>query len=358
MSDYSENTFSIKDQIMKKILLLLCFTFAMFAGADAQNCNAPAIRHFYKEDIGTAAVKYMWDAGIDTDKVFVPQALYKRIEEGMSAIFNSTSPQRDSVFDLNCIHDSIYIVMMRSAMLFFDDTYAWTAAWKNGQTYTGNAQVDSLFSRYHITVKSYHHFQYAAVRFQNCVVIESAEILNNDPLDGGLEAIYGVNQIDRYGTFITSPGAGYINYREYNNIREYEFILAWADCISGCGNYHGWVFNVDQNCNANFSYSWDNIAYPMVQRPDLRNCNISDIPLSIQNPVPSAFKVYPSPASDILYVEGMEGSKIVLINQLGVVIRQMNITKTKEAIPVSDLASGIYWLGTNKGMSTKVIIAH
>jgi CubicO group peptidase (beta-lactamase class C family) len=71
--------------------------------------------------------------------------------------------------------------------------------------------------------------------------------------------------------------------------------------------------------------------------------------------------VYPNPSSDNIFIrfdKDIRDGKLVLINQLGQVLKQNHVNGQSVELPISDLSNGVYWLhisGENSNWVKKVV---
>jgi len=254
---------------MKPTLLLLafilCFGSAYSNGSGSCSISSNLVT-YYEDDINALAVNYMLNTA-DSDQISVPSNYFNEIAEGMSAIFNSSFPERDSIFDQYCVHWPWGISLGKSWMISFDTSYAWTHAWQNVQTVTGNATVDNLFAAHQLTVTNYYDWSGTHV-----ALVSSTEFLNYDAFADSLLLIPGINWTEP-DQIIGS--AGTITYLNNGINRHYEFTFEWSDCFDGCDNSHTWKFDVDNSCNVNFTGTADWWVFNYLPLPTPLNCNIS-----------------------------------------------------------------------------------
>ena len=71
-----------------------------------------------------------------------------------------------------------------------------------------------------------------------------------------------------------------------------------------------------------------------------------------ENQLKNNIKVFPNPVTEQLFVEGVSGVKLKVINLLGELVINETLDTT---INVSELKSGIYFLQINSGNSQSVV---
>ena len=78
--------------------------------------------------------------------------------------------------------------------------------------------------------------------------------------------------------------------------------------------------------------------------------SVPSVPTVIAEKNPAKIRVYPNPASDMLYIEtGTDRASydVIIYNSVGQVVKNETITSTKKVISISELAKGMYWIKLN-----------
>lgn len=334
---------------MRKIYTILALTLLstqLPVNVNAQsNCASPKIDYYYNNDIGGIALKDMYARGVAAGVIEIPVTLRREIKEGMAAIFNSIWPERDTVFDMYCIHDPAAVATGKGLNIFFDDSYSWTDAWKNGQTYTGNQSVDELMTKYKLKVTAYHYYQYLP-GYHHSVSVEADDILNMPELAKEFVKIAGINYAE--GSSTVGDLSESINYRKQGNDRIYEFSIKWGDCPAGCIAHRTWQFTVDQNCNATFVKAWEG-GGDIGPRPGFKNCDITHKELNVghANGVTKSVKVFPNPASDLITIEYSDDNTyntvFTLTDITGHTIKQVTLNSDRSKVNAVDVPAGVYF---------------
>lgn len=313
-------------------LLSLCLT-ANNSNAQGNCTVSPVLTSFYQDDIGVLAVKYMLTTA-DSDLIDLLPIYYNEVAKGMAAIFNSTLPQRDSVFDLYCTHWTWGISVCKAWMIAFDPSYSWTTAWQNSQTVTGNLVVDNLFSAHQLSVTSYNIWA-----GMHIVTVNSNHILNYDALMDSLVLISGISWAEADQAIGT---AGYLDYNKAGNIRHYIFTYQWNDCTDGCDNSHTWKFDVDTDCNVTFAGTSDYwaIAYEPLPVPT-GNCFITGVN-SLDKKMEC--EIYPNPFSNEFNIKLPDYNKaeIKIYDLIGRPIISQKPVSENTAIDFKEQVTGIY----------------
>lgn len=69
-------------------------------------------------------------------------------------------------------------------------------------------------------------------------------------------------------------------------------------------------------------------------------------------------KMYPNPASDVLFVDLEQPGTLRVINALGAEVRNLQLESGKQSVPVADLPSGVYLYSINGATFKRITISH
>ncbi len=352
----------------RSLIIMMCIAICM--GSQAQipsSCVVPQLLAIeYKRDINQLAVQRLFQLQHpDTILVKIPQANIDTISEGLAAIFNATSiPERDSVFNMYCVHNLNPFDGFGAYDGFLvkvDTNFSWTNAWQNLTTITGNPLMDTILTRYHLTVTN----------FYNWVIGNYAELYvdsswNNYALMDSIEMVPGVLAVEQ-NSYVGV--AGKISYSTIGNARYYDFYFEYADCFDGCDAYRKWKFKVNPDCSVeylgidNWCY-WDQFGTPgMCPFPAPLNCNTFTPVKEIADKNVNVL-ISPNPTNGIFQIE-MSGldfvspSTMEIFNMQGELIYTSSISNLKYQIDLSTSAKGIYLLkfyNTQMILTRKVVV--
>ncbi|MBP6721172.1 MAG: T9SS type A sorting domain-containing protein [Bacteroidia bacterium] len=328
---------------MKRSLILPLLLLLTFFGAKAQvpsDCTVPPVlRQEYARDVINLAMTDMYGASSpDTAFVHVPATWTEPIWAGLAAIYNATPlAERDSVFNLYCVHDQTSMIQTYQGYLIQIDTnFSWTQAWQNLTTLTGNAPLDAMLTRYDLELSQYFNWS-----FGQYALLQSDSLWNNRALIDSLETIQGIV----YGEPDQIIGsAGKIQYSTIGNDRYYDFFFEWSDCFDGCDNYHVWHFKVLADCSVEYLGFDEWGIFGVLPLPAPLNCNISTGQLAA-NPT-REFEVFPNPTSGKIRVEFAdfhdERSVLILQDVNGRNLATFDGSNHAVEIDLSIYAAGIY----------------
>jgi len=327
---------------MRKIVILVLVVLSLSQGFSQivpSSCTTPyLLNSIYEPDLKNLALRRLFEVhSPDTAFVKIPDIWIDTIRAGMSAIVNAVSlPQRDSIFNLYCVHDNApnNIFIYKEIMVFVDTSVAWTQAWQNMQTLTGNAVIDNLMTQFGYQIVQFNNFSFGSM-----ALIHTDSLWNINAVINQLEAVPGVLFAEANAIIGT---AGTIVYQKVGPTRYYNFVFEWNDCFDGCDNSRTWRYRVFEDCSVEFLGIVDWGVFGIEPLPAPLNCNVfTGFP---EHPDPnSGFRVYPVPATEYLHIQN-PGSAIVRIqffNVNGRLILEKNQSEI-EIVNISELKNGFY----------------
>jgi hypothetical protein len=324
---------------------LFLFTGLMLSsisiGQVTSTCNVPLIlSQNYETDLKQMAIERMHQtAPADLVHVRIPQIHIDEISGRMAAIFNTITSisESDSVFNIYCVHDVNDQHQLTRRVLFEVDTnIAWTKAWRNLNSTTGNAFIDGFMARYDLILDDYFDWS-----FGHYALLSSDSIWNEYALIDSMILDSGLNSgsVDNL-----VGGAGQIDFSENSGTWLFDFYFEFNDCFDSCDNYRKWSFQVNPDCSVDYLGFTDWGVFGTSPLPAPVNCNLtSGFP---QAPEESELKVYPNPAIDQLTFQWnrvFANFEIEITDIMGHVL----IQKTPNAsniltLDISKLSRGVY----------------
>jgi len=322
---------------MRKIysLAVMCILFTTGFAQVPSNCETPSeLEYYYKYDVADLAINRLFEINSpDTNQIEIPQIYSDSIWNGLSAIFNAFSiPERDSVFDIYCIHNSSAYTTMFLPYIYIslDTTVSWTSYWLNAQLVTGYAELDDFISTYNYNIYSV-NTNYASV------VLFSDSLINSFAVCDSLLSFNGIDYADPYPMSIDGNK---ILYNAEGDYQYFTFVLSWGDCMAGCIYNHKWNFKVHYtNCTVEYLGLETNANSNL---PDPVNCNITSVG-KLEN-LSNIVSVFPNPSKDLITIKGEGLQNIRLINVLGKILRSKKPNFNQTTINIQDLDPGLYFL--------------
>ena len=313
----------------------MCHIASISLAQIQSNCELkPELKSHYNRDVADLTIKRLFaTSSYDTSQINIPKAYQDSIWRGLAAIFNVTSiPERDSVFDIYCIHD----VAAESNMLIphiyltVDTSFSWTENWFNGNIVTGYNELDDFLSAFNYYLLSSEP-DYATVLLYSDSIINSFAVCDSLTTFDGIESA---------GPIPITIDADRIEYYAEGEFQYFNFIRAWGDCFAGCIYKHKWRFIVNySNCTVEYlglETNFDN------NLPEPSNCNITTVnDLQITR---YAVSVFPNPSDNRISVLGKGINNIKLINGLGQIVYSVKPENELTVININDLNPGIYFL--------------
>ncbi len=302
---------------MKESLTFLFSAITVFSQAQvASSCvTPPQLATEYRKDIVQLATNYLFQIQ-SPDTVFVhpPLQTIDEISGGLAAILNATSiPERDSVFNLYCVHNlNGWPYDYAGFLVRVDTSFAWTQAWQNHVTLTGNSYMDSLTSKYSLHITNFYNWS-----FGNYAELGVDSAWNILALMDSIRYCPGVISVEQNGLI---GGAGKIEFFKSGNDRYFDFYFEFNDCFDGCDNYHRWSFKVDTGCTVSYLGFTDWGVFGISPLPAPVSCNTFTTVITISE---NDFFIFPNPvvakltidnkqwAMNTLAVYSLEGKKLL-----------------------------------------------
>jgi len=331
---------------MKRIILSIFLLVVMIKGYNqiSSNCIvAPQLASQYERDIKNMVLRRMYEVqSPDTVNVIFQQAWQDTIAGGLAAIFNATSiPERDTIFNIYCVHDNTSWPEIWSDLLIrVDTTYAWTDAWQNLASLTGNAYIDTIITRYDLEVTTFYNWSIG-----NYAILHTDHMLNTDALIDSLEVDPGVISGELDGII---GNAGKIDYSVVGTDRYYNFWFEFNDCFDGCDNYRKWMFRVQDDCSVSYLGYQEWGFFGIEPLPVPVNCNTFVTGIEEQV-ISNRYKVFPNPADEQINISFtgssvFNDSRLIIYSITGQQILNISLSEKNQSVDISELATGIYSL--------------
>jgi len=330
---------------MKRFIIFILVLASTKANAQiTSSCNVPPeLAEAYHKDIVQLATNYLDNIqSPDTIYVHPPQYVMDDISGGLAAILNANTPESDSVFNLYCVHNlNGWPYDYAGFLVQVDTSVAWTQAWQNLVTITGNSYVDSLTSLYALHVDNFYNWSFG--NYAELGVDSAWNIMAlMDSLRYATPGIISVEPNSMIGQ------AGTIEYEKTGNDRYYSFYFEFSDCFDGCDNYHRWGFKVDSACNVYYLGFSDWGVFGVQPLPAPLNCNLYD---KVEELSSGQLNLYPNPAtSEVrLKMEDQNIRNITVYDLLGKTVLEIDYaTITNEVVlDVSNLNPAIYFVNAS-----------
>jgi hypothetical protein len=334
---------------MKNLLIFFSLLIAYIAnGQEASSCIVPnLLMQEYNRDIKQLATKRLFQIqSPDTFLVNIPQIHIDSIEEGMAAILNTTSfPEKDSVFNLYCVHNTNGWPFFYGGFLVkVDTTYAWTQAWQNLSSLTGNTYIDDMMTKYRLSVSDFNNWSIG-----NYAILTVDSSWNLLALIDSLNTIDGVLSVEPNGIV---GGSGIIAYDIIGNDRYYHFTAEWQDCFDGCDAQKTWSFKVKPDCTVTYLGFEDycalaqfGVVCDLMPSPAYCNTFLTNSIAIIQN---DKLSIYPNPFKSLTHVYSalsLQKAKLTITNYLGQKVKEMqNISGNEININLENHPKGWYFI--------------
>jgi hypothetical protein len=330
---------------MKKIIILAILLMIWFTGHSQVNSSCSItkeLREAYEDDIYWLAYNRIIETNSPfRDSLKIPIEVEDTIRTGLAAIFNASFiPERDSVFDIYCIHHEICTGQLNTLYVFVDTSYSWTNQWKNNETITGYDELDKFLSDYN----------YKLQNFAGYGILISDDHINFDKFTDSLKKFNGITDVWQGGTTCCHNDLFY----EKTYFHQYfTFDLGFGHGIMICPNHYIWKFDIDNNCSVNLIESRHEVSDPGY--PDnmkIKNCYITS---EIRNPneIKSFINISPNPANGFITIKS-ESKLNYSVSDYDLFGRKVYANKFTERLEInlSDYQSGLYFIGVSNEENT------
>ncbi len=333
---------------MKNILLLvlLVLVFNTTRAQVPSTCIIPPLlMNEYGRDIKQLAVQRLFELqSPDTALVRIPQEYTDTISEGMAAILNAISvPERDSVFNIYCVHQLNPFDGFGAydgLLVKVDTNYAWTSAWQNLNTITGDPLIDTLVTRYSLTISNFYNWTIG-----NYAVLSTDSSWNIFALIDSIEMVPGVLTAEQNSLVGV---AGKISYSKIGNSRFYDFYFEYQDCFDGCDAYRKWSFKVNTDCSVEYLgfVDWCFWGVGQCPLPAPINCNtFTSIKEDDFEKINCRFLPNPSSGKfqiEVIGVTFWSHFNLEVYNYRSELIYHSELKNSKSEIDLSDQTPGMY----------------
>src|SRR5690606_969212 len=197
-----------------------------------------AVRLAYTEDAVRLAIRHLIARdGASHVAVEPPAALVESLHNALLRVYLLDHSARDAIVDQYGIH-TFPTPSTRELLVRIDPGTAWTAAWRDERTETGNPEVDALIDEFDMSV----------VRFYDWAIGEYVLLRTGRPvyaaaLGQQLARIDGIMHAEENG--VAGDGAD-IRARVQDGGWRLDYSVGFGDCPAGCIERHTWSFRVTE----------------------------------------------------------------------------------------------------------------
>lgn len=196
----------------------------------------------YTKGAEKLAIRYI--QAEDSTEIEIPESLIEVLYNGLVHIAVSDDPKAKIVtedYDIQVRRPAD----PRGLDINVENSASWFESWENGSDETGNEAVDTLMSKYNLSVAdiSEHEGNYSTAS------IQAEEALNVYALGKLFEAIDGVKEAN---TEMVGDG-NEIRFMFFRDHIQFLYKYGYGDCPAGCINEHIWYFNVFKDGKVQFA---------------------------------------------------------------------------------------------------------
>jgi len=327
---------------MKKLTLILPLFFVLCTafGQIPSRCVPTELREAYESDVYKLANQVVSLASSPyKDSIRIPLFIEDSIWSGLGAIYNAYElADRDSVFDVYCIHEeSCSGLPVPYLTIATDTSFSWTTHWENMETLTGIAPLDSFLVQYGYSLV---HYEGGMADFTTSAHLNMTALLNTwaDSLkktEGITDMFYGDLACCHNQLFYSTTG----------DTSVFSFVMGWGDTHWDCNNTRTWTFAV-HHCLVEMISKTTIMKVPG-PIPDFRkpNCKITSGVRLLPDASSDMFIITPNPAHDYVRIStSTPGTfQVVMYNMLGHRMYQ-GTSSDQTTLSLSHLQKGMYFV--------------
>jgi len=303
-------------------------------------CVAPdSIRSLYKDDADRMIVRRAYrQQAYFMDSAEIPQGLSDTVLDAIMAVYNSTFPERDSVFDIYGIH-TFPDYEMRQFWIMADSSLPWMQALSAGTIPTGNAPVDVKLNRYGMQHLSHWDWPGTSDRILTMEADTNYNLMN--PVTADFVSLSDVSMASPNGW--GGDGNNIWDSLKSDHI-QLVFSRGWGDCPSLCIYRRNWRFKVYyDDCSVQFMDAYmGNAIFNDVKEVEYLN-----------------WSVFPNPTTSEASIESnIQIEEIQISDLTGRLILTQVVNANTPKVNIEDFPAGPYLLQikSENGTSVKTII--
>lgn len=244
----------------------------------------------------------------------------------MSGMFDNACHFQQNIGNWDTSNVTNMNAMFRFACLFNGDISGWDV---------GNVEdMSSMFNSAQVLNQNLNNWNTSSVEFMNNM-FQDAVSFNQNLGDWDV-----TNVIDMTNMFLNVT----LSTENYDNT-----LIGWnSQSVQNGVSFHG---GNSTYCNGEIARNNMIISNNWI----IVDGNLDCSSLSVNDNVINRFKMYPNPANDVLFLEGLNGkSKIEIVNIIGKIILQIDNGITKNKMDISMLKSAIYFIRVTTENKTSV----
>lgn len=261
------------------------------------------------------------------DSVWIPVELTNKYLGLLSSIDLLETELTRNIFDTYTIHVFPDVPYMEISMMV-DTSLQWIKDFSKDSLISGNAQFDSIVSKYSFRLTSYYHFStFSSMR------IQSVNVLNLNPIVDSLNNISGLSNVSAKSSWAGDGDDIRITYSSDTSF--VEFSKGWGDCPSGCDQRQYWKYSII-DCSSSFINTYGDI-YTGDKEVSFLHLNI------YPNPFDNYMRVHYDKPVTRINIFSITGKKI------------KTVIPDNAEINLSFLNQGVYMLEVVSGIDRKMV---
>ncbi len=307
--------------------ITILFILLLFAVSSSQaqripsDCTAPdSVAQKYKHDATRLALRRIFSASSPyQDSIRIPKDKIDEALRPLLAVYNLTTPERDTVIKLLDIHTEYdtEIDFFHVGVSPSDSSEQWAKNLWNKKFPTGNKAVDSLMNEYGMSFNTNKEVPYDSQFIYK-------EPLNFTALRLAWQKIPGIS-FGLIDYFLCAPD---IFEKHTDSSVTLTYYYGWEPLTTDCIGYREWYFTIFPDCSVQFDSAQE--WHRMGVSPDITTA--------------SDLFFYPNPTSDKLTIELPAKSTLDVVDVEGKIILSTLCQQGNTEISVSTLPKGMYFL--------------
>lgn len=181
----------------------------------------------------------------DSTQTRIPDALINLFYNGLIHIVTADHPEAQEATDPEYQVHARTPADPRALIVYVDSSAAWTDAWKNSDTQTGNTDVDELLNEFNLTLMEFNDSESSA---NDAATLHSEYAINGYAVGRLFKQL---EDISSAGPPVVTDGSN-IEVLLFEDHLRYTLEYRYGDCPSGCINQHEWTFKVFVDGNVEF----------------------------------------------------------------------------------------------------------
>lgn len=210
--------------------------YPVIVNADSSSIS-DSLRQVYWDDAEILTIRTLEQGGgCARKRAMLPDGLLRSIYNALLHVHSATGlAARDSVVSMYCIHA---FGSNRQLFVLVDTSYAWVQAWRRGERFTGNPEIDELMECFSLNLVDFYIFPGD--------ILGQAYLQSEMPINPMVvaEKFRGIEGVQDASDGCCVGDGDDITVSIGENYLQLNYSDGYIDCPSGCGQRHVWAFKI------------------------------------------------------------------------------------------------------------------